>query len=169
MTRRRLVLIRHAKAAEDGDEDAARPLAERGVAEAPAIGRWLAEQGLVPDSVVVSPARRAQQTWALAVAAQGAVPDPVLDERIYDNTVDALLQVVRDTPADVDTLVLVGHNPSVEGLALALDDGGGDTEARSDLAHGYPTCGVAVLELQDGWSKLDTGGATLVGFVVPPG
>src|SRR5689334_8265 len=70
---RRLVLIRHAKAAE-GNVDRERPLAKRGMNEAPEIGRWLAERQLVPDRVVVSPALRARQTWERATTGlDGAV------------------------------------------------------------------------------------------------
>src|SRR3954453_9424386 len=62
---RRLVLVRHAQAAQ-GEVDADRTLTERGARQAAAIGAWLAQTGLIPDRVVVSPARRAQQTWELA-------------------------------------------------------------------------------------------------------
>src|SRR6185312_1571313 len=94
---RRLVLIRHAKAAE-GNVDRERPLAKRGMNEAPEIGRWLAERQLVPDRVVVSPALRARQTWERATTGLDGAVDAVQDERVYDNSREALLAVVRDTP-----------------------------------------------------------------------
>jgi phosphohistidine phosphatase len=164
VTTRRLVLVRHAKAAAEGDVDAERPLAARGARDAPAVGRWLAQQGIAPDRVVVSTARRAQQTWALAAAELGQVTRPVADERVHDNTVEALLQVVGDTPSEVKTLVLVGHNPSMEELAAALDDGGGDPDARTLLAQGFPTSGVAVFLTRQAWSRVSTGTATLTNF-----
>ncbi|MGZ4613446.1 MAG: SixA phosphatase family protein, partial [Kineosporiaceae bacterium] len=112
MQPRRLLLVRHAKAAH-GPVDAERPLTERGRARAAAIGHWLAQSGRVPDRVLVSPARRAVQTWEGAGAALGADPQPVLDPRIYDNTVEALLAAVRETPQEAQTVAVVGHNPSI--------------------------------------------------------
>ena len=109
---RRLLLVRHAKA-DDGQVDAERPLTERGTRQATAVGAWLGQAGLVPDQVVVSPARRAAQTWELASAQLAPAPQPVVDARIYDNTVEALLAVVRATPEDVRTVAVVGHNPSM--------------------------------------------------------
>src|SRR4051794_37639527 len=87
---RRLLLVRHANAA-DAPSDVDRPLTERGARQAAAIGAWLEQAGLVPDRVLVSSARRAEETWERAVAAQGTGPRPIVDARIYDNTVEALL------------------------------------------------------------------------------
>ncbi|HLZ37033.1 MAG TPA: histidine phosphatase family protein [Mycobacteriales bacterium] len=166
---RRLVLVRHAKAAPDGGADADRPLADRGVADAAAIGRWLADHGLAPDRVVVSPARRARQTWELAAGEIGAAPEPVLDERMYDNTLDDLLAVLRGTPPEADTLVLVGHNPAIEALALTLDDGRGDATARGELRRKYPTSGVGVFAVTTDWPRVAAGTGTLTAFAVPRG
>jgi phosphohistidine phosphatase len=164
VTTRQLVLIRHAKAA-SGSADRERPLAERGRDEAPAIGRWLAAQQIVPDRVVVSPARRARQTWELATAVLGAAAETVLDERVYENTVEDLLEVVRETPAVISTLAIVGHNPGIQELAVALDDGRGDDDARRELAGKYRTSGVAVFALKDPWAEARA--ATLTSFTAP--
>ena len=63
---RELILLRHAHAepAAAGQADIDRPLSAQGLAEAEAAGRWLAAQGLVPDRVLCSPARRARESWA---------------------------------------------------------------------------------------------------------
>jgi phosphohistidine phosphatase len=163
---RRLLLIRHAKAA-DGPVDAERPLTGRGQRHAAAIGAWLAQAGLIPDRVLVSPARRAQQTWERAGAA--AAPDlrPIVEERIHDNTVEALLSAIRETPEDVRTLALVGHNPSVAELADILDDGQGSPESRRDLDAGFRTGGVAVFLLAAPFAGIEPGAATLDDFTVP--
>src|SRR5215207_3637769 len=131
VTTRQLLLIRHAKSGE-GAVDRDRPLAERGVAEAPAIGRWLTRRGIVPDRVVVSPARRARQTWELAAAELGQAASPVFDERVYRNTVEDLLEIVGETAAEVTTLVIVGHNPAIQDLAIDFDDGRGDDAGRRE-------------------------------------
>ena len=164
VTTRRLVLIRHAKAAQ-GTADRERPLAERGTAAAPAIGRWLAGRRIVPDRVVVSPARRARQTWELAAAGLPGAAAPVLDERVYDNTVEDLLELIRETVAAVDTLAIVGHNPGIQDLAVALDDGRGDDGARAELSGKYRTGGVAVFSVADPWAELRAG--TVTDFAVP--
>jgi phosphohistidine phosphatase len=169
VTTRSLVLVRHAKSESDGGVDARRPLAERGVADARAVGGWLAGHGLIPDRVVVSPARRARQTWDLARAELKEAPEPVVDERIYANTVGDLLAVVGETPPDVRTLVVVGHNPSMAELALALDDGRGDAGARTELGRKYPTSGVAVFAVDGEWAAVDGPAGTLTDFSVPRG
>ena len=170
MTTRQLVLVRHAKAAHEG-ADRDRTLARRGTTEAPAIGRWLAQRQIVPDLVVVSPARRARQTWELAAAelasGSGTATAPEVDERVYRNTVADLLEVVREAPAAVSTLVIVGHNPAVQELAVAFDDGGGDAAGRRELAEKYPTSGVAVFAVADPWAVAEAG--TLIAFAVPRG
>ncbi|MEP6599899.1 MAG: histidine phosphatase family protein [Actinomycetota bacterium] len=153
----RLLLIRHAKAA-DGHPDRDRPLAPSGVAAASAIGRWLGDQQIAPDRVVVSPARRTVQTWRHAAAAGVA---PVTDERIYGNTLDDLLAVIRGTPDEVSTLALVGHNPAIHALAAELDD----TDDQFD--GGFPTGGVAVFEVPVGWSAVGAGSARLATFARP--
>jgi len=164
-----LVLIRHAKAEAGGADDAARSLAPRGRADAGAIGRWLAAERLGPERVVVSPARRARQTWDLAAADLGTAAEPVIDGRIYDNTVEDLLAVVGDAPADIATLILVGHNPSMAELAFTLDDGSGDQAARTEMARNYPTSAIAVFAIGAEWTALRGGAGRLVRFAVPRG
>ncbi|MDQ1704930.1 MAG: phosphohistidine phosphatase [Frankiaceae bacterium] len=155
----RLVLIRHAKAEAGGSSDRERRLSSRGEADARALGRWLDEQGLRPDRVAVSPARRARQTWELAAESQDW-PRPVIEDAIYDNTVPGLLEVIRASPADVRTLALVGHNPSMGALAEALD---------GTRAHDFPTSAVAVFTVAEDWAAIDAATSTPVGFDVPRG
>jgi phosphohistidine phosphatase len=163
---RRLLLVRHAKAA-DGPVDADRPLTGRGRRHAEAIGSWLDESGLAPDRVVVSPARRAAQTWELASAAATPGPPATVDARIYDNTVAALLAAIHETPDDVRTLAVVGHNPSIGELTHVLDDGDGEAAARQAIEAGFPTGAVAVFDLITPFDELEPGTATLSDFAVP--
>jgi phosphohistidine phosphatase len=163
---RRLLLVRHAKAA-DGPVDADRPLTERGARRAAAIGAWLGQAGIVPDRVLVSPARRAVQTWEHAGAALVPGLRPIVDPRIYDNTVEALLAAIQETPEDVRTVVVVGHNPSIGELAADLDDGQGSPAAQQHLDAGFPTGGVAVFLLATPFAELAPGTATLSDVTVP--
>lgn len=164
MEPRRLVLIRHARAA-GGAVDVDRPLTADGAEQAAAIGPWLEQAGLVPDRVLVSPARRAAQTWA--AAAPAAAARPTIEPRIYDNTVDALLAAIRAAPDDVATLALVGHNPSIGELARALGDGQADAVAQRAVDDGFPTGAVAVFALGTSFTDVEPGTATLVAVVVP--
>jgi phosphohistidine phosphatase len=169
VTTRRLVLIRHAKAEAHGGDDAKRRLAPRGERDSREIGRWLKQAGLVSGLAMVSPVRRAVQTWELAVEELGQAPRTVHDDRIYENTVEDLLAVIHDAPAQTRTLLLVGHNPSIEALATELDDGTGDRAATKEMRTKFPTSGVAVLSVNGPWSTLSLGGASLVSFAVPRG
>jgi phosphohistidine phosphatase len=161
MADRRLVLVRHAEAA-NAPLDRDRPLSPRGEQQADAVGSWLAQAGLVPDAVLISPARRTQQTWERIRAALEAAPEPDLDERLYENVLDVVLEAVRETADDVRTLVLVGHNPSVLDLVLALDD---SAAAREKLGSGFSPASVAVFDVPGPFAELHEGGATLVEVV----
>ena len=163
---RRLLLIRHARAA-GGPVDRERPLTADGVQQAAALGAWLEHAGLVPDRVLVSPARRAVQTWEQAGAALSSGVQPIGDARIGDNTVEALLAAIRETPEDVLSVAVVGHNPSIGELAGVLDDGRSDPVARRALESGFPAAGVAVFELAVSFDAVGPGAATLRDFRIP--
>lgn len=169
MTTRRLILIRHAKAEAQGGNDAKRRLAPRGERDAREIGRWLQQAGVASGLALVSPARRAVQTWELAIEELGRPLKTVHDDRIYNASVDDLIAVIHDAPPQSRTLLVVGHNPSIELLAGELDDGTGDKKAAKAMAQKFPTSGVAVLAVSGPWSTLSVGGASLVGFAAPRG
>ncbi|MGW3267130.1 SixA phosphatase family protein [Streptomyces sp. NPDC001056] len=167
---RRLVVLRHAKSARpEGVPDSRRPLAPRGLRDAPAAGRALAEADLLPDLALCSTAVRARQTWQLASAEWGTPPPVRYEPRLYGAGVPALLDVVRETPPEVETLLLVGHNPGLEDLLLTLaGDGLDDTLER--LRTKFPTSAVAVLAWRGtGWPALAPGVALLTSFTVPRG
>jgi phosphohistidine phosphatase len=164
----RLVLIRHAKAAE-GTLDLGRPLTRRGHRDAHAVGALLADHGIVPDEVAVSPARRTVETWNEVADRLGATPPVRIDERIYDNRLSLLLDVIHDTDDGIGTLALVGHNPGIGALANALADGRSDPAALGELAGGYRTAGTAVLRYAGSWAQLQAGGAELELFATPRG
>lgn len=169
MTTKRLILIRHAKAEQHGGDDTKRRLAPRGERDAREIGRWLWEAGIASGVAFVSPSRRTVQTWDLAVGEMTRAPRAVRDKRIYGNTVEDLLAVLNEAPPQARTLLLVGHNPSIEALATALNDGSGDKKAAKELASKYPTSGIAVFEVAGPWSALAPGGASLTSFTAPRG
>ncbi len=148
-----LILLRHAKSDWSGsDPDIERPLAERGHVQAPLAGRWLASHAGPIDLAIVSPARRARETWELVSAELASAPSTRFDDRMYAASADRLLDVVRDAPDNVHTLLLVGHNPGMEQLASLL--AGEDVIMR--------TSGVAEISVEGPWSELDATSAALL-------
>ena len=140
MAAHRLLLIRHAKT-EPGSPDESRQLTDRGRRDAAAIGTWLASSGVVPDVAVVSPATRARQTWEIAAGALAGDVPVVVDERIYDNRPDGLMAIARETDESVQTLAIVGHNPSLEWF-MARQGGAGDV----------PTGTIVVFDVTGAWA-----------------
>ncbi|MEU9142589.1 histidine phosphatase family protein [Streptomyces sp. NPDC048349] len=166
---RRLAVLRHAKSAWPPDvPDAERPLGPRGLRDAPAAGRWLRGAGWVPDRVLCSPARRTRQTWDLVAAESGITAPVTYEERVYGASTEELLDLVRETPAQVRTLLLVGHNPGAQELVLLLA-GEGDGRALEQARTKFPTSAVAVLDLPGPWSSLAPGAARLTALAVPRG
>ncbi|MFD8154986.1 SixA phosphatase family protein [Streptomyces sp. NPDC001046] len=167
---RRLVLLRHAKSAWPVDvADHERPLAPRGRRDAPAAGRVLAEADCLPDLALCSTAVRARATWDLAAAEWGSPPPVRHDRRLYAAGPQGLLTVVHEVPDDVETLLLIGHNPGLEELVLALaGDGLDDTLER--VRTKFPTAAVAVLSWHGtAWHALTPGSALLTSVTVARG
>ena len=160
------MLIRHAKAEATASSDSARKLAARGRRDAAAVGRWLAEHDVEPDLALISPAKRTRETWQLAAAELGMKPGSEIDPRIYENTIEDVLQLIQEVDADVATLVIVGHNPSIEGVAITLDDGAGSV-SREEMHRGFPTSALAVLSVPGEWVDVGPDKATLEHFATP--
>ncbi|KUO17128.1 SixA phosphatase family protein [Streptomyces dysideae] len=167
---RRLVVLRHAKSAwPDGVADHERPLAPRGRRDAPAAGRALADSDCLPDLALCSTAVRARQTWELASAQWGTPPPVRHDRRLYAADVADLLEIVHEVSTEVDTLLLVGHNPGLEELVLEL---AGDSldDALDEVRVKFPTSAIAVLAWRGtGWDALTPGTALLTSLTVPRG
>jgi phosphohistidine phosphatase len=170
---RRLMLLRHAKTENDAPSgrDQDRRLDQRGRTDAAQIGGWIARHPPVPDLVLVSPAIRAHQTWELAAEAMQKVsPQPRIEllPELYGADPSQLLQTIRAaSSADPKTLLLVGHNPGMHELALALT-GSGDAAAHTALADNLPTSGLAVLDFAvDDWDDVAFRRGRLVLFVSP--
>jgi phosphohistidine phosphatase len=167
----RLILLRHAKSAWPDDvPDHDRPLAPRGRRDAPAAGRWLRKSDCVPDRVLCSTARRARETWELAEEKLGAHPPTVFEDRVYGASIADLLDLARQTKADVATLLIVGHDPAMRGLTLELvggQPGDAEAEALGRVRVKYPTAAIAVLTFSGSWAGLGPGQARIADFVVP--
>jgi phosphohistidine phosphatase len=169
MSDRRLILVRHAKSDRTGGgPDHDRPLANRGRRDAPVIGRWLRDAGLVPDLVICSSARRARETWELAAAELGSEVAVEYDRRVYDASADDLLDVATQAPEAVQRLLMVGHNPATQAFAVNLA-GSAEGDTLQQVEDDFGTSALAVLEVPSKWSELTTGGARLLQFAKPRG
>ncbi len=157
---RELILLRHAHAepAAPGLDDIDRPLSLRGQAEAEAAGRWLRDQGLAPDRVICSPARRTRETIEQVLGVLGFV-EVRQDPRVYDATPGTLMQVADDH-RELARVLLVGHNPGFEQMAALLCSG------QSGEFRGMPAGAVAVLRLP-AEAALEPGIAELTAFWWP--
>ena len=170
---RRLMLLRHAKTEHDAPSgrDQDRRLDKRGRADAAEIGVWIGQHPPFPDLVLVSPAVRAHQTWEIAwEAVKDLAPEPQVEllPELYGADPSQLLQTIREASAtDPKRLMLVGHNPGMHELALALV-GSGDAAGRKALADNLPTSGLAVLDFAaDDWSDVAFRRGRLALFVTP--
>ena len=130
---RRLVLMRHGQAEQDGQTDFERVLTERGRTDTASTGAWLAEQGVTPDHALVSAATRAHQTWD-SVASGGGWSSSPARPRAVRRGAETALDILHTAPAEATTLVVVGHNPTIATVAQMLDDGDGDVEASTQMA-----------------------------------
>src|ERR1700730_4267564 len=143
----RLMLLRHAKSekAEPGMRDHERTLNARGRSETPIIGAYMARHRLIPDRVIVSPARRTRETWERLAPAFSPPPPVTFEERLYDSVPDTILAIVKDIGRAAPTLLVIGHNPGLHDTARLLI-ASGDVEARERLNEGMPTTGLAGVE-----------------------
>lgn len=165
----RLMLLRHAEAGakEPQIADRERPLGDRGLAAAPLMGRYARAQGLTPERILTSPARRAHETAKLFASnlARTVPIEPV--EALYDFGDDQLLDAVRRHGDEARALMLVAHNPSITSLARKLVRSG-DMEMIAEMQRGFPTAALAVIEFATpGWPELRPSTGELMVFVTP--
>jgi phosphohistidine phosphatase len=164
---RTLLLLRHAKSDDpDGVTDHERPLAARGIREAGLAGDWIRAHAPVVDAILCSTATRTRET----LAHTGLEAPTAFVDRLYDSTPATTLEVINDLGTlfdfDVQTLLLVGHEPTTSELALGLT-ADGDQDAIERMAMKYPTSAIALLRTAEPWERLGPRSASLVAFYVP--
>jgi len=165
----RLLLFRHAKAerSRPGERDHERALNARGRSDSPRLGAYLVRHKLVPDLAVVSTALRTRETWELASSVMDRAPPAEFSDRIYEATPEAILKVAGKVAPNVHTLMIVGHNPGLQELAVMLV-GTGDVELRQRLTEEFPTASLAVIDFAlDDWRRLHDGSGRLERLVTP--
>lgn len=166
---RRLYLLRHAKSSwdEDGVDDFERPLSGRGRKAARAMAKYLAQHKIRPALVLCSAAVRTRATYDLIEPRLAGVPASI-EAGLYAADRGNLLARLHRLDDHLGSVLLIGHNPGLERLAVFLADPHGDAAALEKLADKFPTGALAVLETDAAhWAELDGGTCRLTGFVRP--
>jgi phosphohistidine phosphatase len=163
---KRLYLLRHAKSSWDdptlADHD--RPLAPRGRRAAKVMAEHLQRKGIAPELVLCSPARRTRQTLKRLAPGLGKDADVQIEPELYAAPARDLLEVLHEVPDEVESVMLIGHNPGIQDLALSLASAGSEVPR---LRSKFPTAALATLEFDGSWRELAPGSAALVSFLKP--
>lgn len=167
--KRELLLLRHAKSAWDTDapNDFERPLAKRGVKDAPRVGKWLHTCNLRPDAMVCSPARRNYET-GLAVARELHVEAAAIqfDRRLYEAPLSVLQEVVRGLPDAWHRVLVVGHNPGLDNLLMWCCPSA-EVEATRDEGKLLTTGAVVRIAVPGNWAQFSANSCRLLILVRP--
>lgn len=167
-----LMLLRHAKSDHEDPKlgDHERPLSKRGREDAPRMGEHMRAQNWEPELVLCSTSERTRETWDLVAPKLESQPTVRFDRALYLAAWPALLSIVQGAPDDVSSLLLIGHNPGTEQLAiaLALQPKTPSERGRAEsISKKFPTCALAVLEFDGGWRDVKAGTGRLIAFVRP--
>ena len=164
---RTLYLLRHAKSswAEPALPDRQRPLAPRGRRAAKRIAKHLVRLEIQPELVLCSSALRTRETLELVRVALGTTSTVRLEDELYGASAEQLLERICLVPAATASVMVIGHNPGLQELALLLPEDGADLDR---LEEKFPTAALATLTLpKAAWSQVVPGAAVLTAFVVP--
>ena len=164
-----LSLLRHAKSSWKNPTlpDRERPLAARGITDAPLMGRAITERGIDPELVLCSSARRTVDTLSLVLPELKVEPSVVYEDALYHASAAEMLHRLRDVQPGANRVMMVGHNPDIQRLALDLI-GSGPKHMRNHLMEKYPTAGLVVINFTAGlWSSVDISSGALNQFLVP--
>lgn len=166
-----LVLMRHAKSSWERPamSDHERPLNPRGLRAAPRIGAYLRDLPLHPDQVLCSTAERARKTWELAGAAFAQPIEVEYRDDLYGVMPTELIRIIHSVEESVATLLVLGHNPTIQALALDLCNGEGSSEeAQNLMAVKFSTASFAQLQFAGNrWDEVESGKGQLIRFVKP--
>lgn len=160
---KKILIMRHAKSSWENHSvrDFDRPLNERGNRDAPRMGRYLLEMGVVPDQIVSSPAKRAMSTIRLASMEMGFNADSIIwDEELYFRGGGAYLSAIRKMDAASQTVMAVGHYPMVDEVVSML------TGKMTNKHFGTATVACLESEIEE-WQQAETGSCRLLWMIKP--
>jgi phosphohistidine phosphatase len=164
----RLLLLRHAKAApHDPARDRDRSLISRGRGDASRIGRYIAAEKFAVDAAIHSGVKRAKETLAGVLAELPKKPSVSVEPSLYEQTTATVVKALRALPDETKTILIVGHNPSMAGVAHYLA-GEGEEDALERMAAKFPTAGLAIVDFDiSHWADIRRGEGRLFAFVTP--
>lgn len=164
----RLYLLRHAKSdwgMSLSDHD--RPLNARGQADAARMGQWLAQDHHCPQLVICSTAQRTRETLAILMEAGGFSFDVLYEPALYGAGTETIRRIIKAEAAQHDALLLIGHNPGFQDMAVRSAKSG-DPDTMRQLRAKYPTCTLSILEYdQSSFGEADLDRGQLLDFVRP--
>lgn len=165
---RTLYLLRHAKSSWDDETlaDFDRPLSARGRRDAQRMAEYVSSSSLGVEMVLCSPAQRVKETLEPLVPALGDRVEVRSDGDLYEAGAGEILQQIAHLPPGVRRVLVVGHNPGLQDLALALC-GRGDPSVKRRLTEKFPTGAIATLVFDADWDRLGLGDAELTSLVAP--
>ncbi len=164
-----LSLLRHAKSSWSNPTlpDRERPLATRGVTDAPLMGKAMSERGIDPELVLCSSARRTRDTLELVLPELRVEPKIVYVDALYHASPEQMLEMLHAIQPGANRVMMVGHNPEIQAFALDLV-GAGPEHFRDRLRIKYPTAGLAVINFAAGlWTSVTVKSGTLNLFLSP--
>ncbi len=156
---KKLILMRHAKSSWDLPlSDIQRPLNERGLRNAPEMGRRIKNSGIIPQLIYTSDAVRAYTTAQLVREALNSDIPIQVEPKIYDSTLQTLLRIIENFPEEVDTILMIGHNPTISLLTNYL--------AGKEVGY-FATAAMACLKFPGTWQEVSGGTGMLLFFDFP--
>lgn len=163
---KRLFLMRHAKSSWDdpGLADHDRPLAPRGRRASKLIADHLRRERIGPSLVLCSSARRTEETWERIASGLHEETEVRIEGDLYAASSGALLARLHRVKDEAESVMLIGHNPAIQELALDLARSGPEVER---VERKFPTAALATLVVEGSWRELAPGSAKLVAFVKP--
>ncbi len=164
-----LLLLRHAKSSwtDPRMDEHDRPLNDRGRLSAPVIGQYILDRGLIPDLILTSTAKRCQQTLERLLAIWPREPAHQSEKGLYLAAAHKIMERLNKVDDSINRLLILGHNPGLEDLAVELA-AGGDSAAMRRMGDKFPTSALAVIAFDIArWSMLERARGTLLTFVSP--
>ncbi len=162
-----LFILRHAKSSweDPGLEDRERPLAPRGHRAVEALADHIRENGIQPAQVLCSPARRTRETLHGLALKDG---ETLFEPELYSASCSSLIERLHQVPEELGSVMVVGHNPTMQMVILRLVGGNSSDGALFEaVQRKYPTGALATLEFEGSWSELAPGAASLAALVRP--
>ena len=155
-----LFLLRHAKSSWDNEAlgDFDRPLSKRGISNAIQLSEYIQKNSISFDLVLSSPSERTQSTLDLALSSLDPIPKTSLKESIYHASVSILLQLIKELDDEINSLLIIGHNPGLHILTETLTN---------ESMVKFPTCAFAKITNFNHWKDIDAGILTLESVITP--